>query len=60
MSEDKPAEKKHFIGLHSKELALITLIRELEYGTVKEIKVHRGLPDSAEVLLKRVIFGKTE
>ena len=46
----------HEQELHPKELKLIKFIRDLEYGTIKELKIQHGLPERAELPLKSVKF----
>ena len=58
MSEEQMQYEPEELELHPKEKEFILLMRKLEYGTIKEVKVHRGLPESADVLLKRVQLGK--
>lgn len=44
--------------LHQKEKQLLQLIREMQYGVIKELKIQHGLPEVAEVPMKRIRFGE--
>ena len=46
-------EKRIFTGLHPKEAELINLIRDLKYGIIRELKIHDGLPEIADVEVMR-------
>ena len=50
-------EEQSTYGLHPKEAELLALIRSLKYGIIRELKIHDGLPEIADVeAVKRVKF----
>lgn len=67
MSEDRPryeARRTAFLPeepvkpfeLHPKERELIELIRELRYGMITSLRVQHGLPEVADIPLRKVKF----
>lgn len=54
MSEDRA--EYGAIELHPKERELIELIRKLRYGEITSLRIQHGLPEIADVPLKKVRF----
>ncbi len=52
MSEDRA----EYGDLHPKERELIELIRELKYGVITSLRIQHGLPEVADIPLKKVRF----
>ena len=53
MSEEQAIYRR----LHPKEAELIDFIRNLKFGVIRELKVHEGLPELADVeVVRRVKF----
>jgi len=50
-----PEEPEPFV-LHPKERELIELIRELQYGEIISLRIQHGLPEVADIPLKKVRF----
>ncbi len=46
------------LDLHEAEYNLIMLLRELKFGEVVSLKVRDGLPQVADVVLKKIQFNE--